>query len=54
MGCVVTQTRSRAFQRLGQIFQTPVRAFQTLGRAFDFLLKFQKLGRMSERLIRVF
>ena len=40
MGCVITQTRGRAFQ--------------TLGRAFSFLLNPQKLGRVFQMLDQVF
>ena len=47
MGCVITQTCSRAFQTLDQ-------AFPTFGRAFSLLLNPQKLGRVLQRLGRVY
>ena len=47
MGRVITQACGRAFQTLDQ-------AFQTLNRAFTFLLNSQKLGRVFQRLERIF
>ena len=47
MARVAIKTRGQAFRRIGRVFQNP-------DRAFGFLLMLQKLGRVFEKLGRVF